>query len=67
VLPELGDAAALAGAVRRLAADAGLRSALVEGGLRTAEHWTVDRLADRLEALHPEYPNVDLPKDIVFE
>jgi glycogen(starch) synthase len=46
------DPDAVAAAVRRLAADEGLRDALVAGGLRTAEAWTVDRLADRLERLH---------------
>jgi glycosyltransferase involved in cell wall biosynthesis/SAM-dependent methyltransferase len=44
------DPAALAAAVRRLAADEGLRRRLVEGGRSTAAELDVDRLADRFEA-----------------
>ena len=51
VIPD-GDPVALAAAVRRLETDAALRSRLVEGGLRTAARYTVDRLADVLEQLH---------------
>jgi glycosyltransferase involved in cell wall biosynthesis len=43
---------ALASAIRRLAADPVLRSAIVAGGLRTSEAWSVDRLADILEEWH---------------
>jgi glycosyltransferase involved in cell wall biosynthesis len=43
------DAAELAAAVRRLEADAVLRSRLIEGGLRTADELDVDRLTDVLE------------------
>ncbi|MFN2539108.1 MAG: glycosyltransferase family 4 protein [Mycobacteriales bacterium] len=46
------DAQALATAVRRLAAEPELRAALAGGGRRTAAVHTVDRLAERLEALH---------------
>jgi len=47
-----GDAAALAAAVQRLASDPELRVALATNGLATAAEFTVDRLADRLEAAH---------------
>jgi len=47
-----GDAAALAAAVTRLSADAGLRRRLVGGGSRTASALTADGLADVLEAWH---------------
>jgi glycogen(starch) synthase len=47
-----GDPAALAAALRRLAADPGLRSRLVAGGLETARELTVDRLAATLETWH---------------
>jgi glycosyltransferase involved in cell wall biosynthesis len=47
-----GDSAALAAAIRRVAADADLRQRLVEGGLRTAATYTIDRTSDRLEAIH---------------
>ena len=43
---------ALARAVCRLAVDPALRHRLAEGGLRTAAHFTVDRLAAALEQLH---------------
>lgn len=42
LLHEAGDAAALAAAVERLAADAGLRARLREGGLATARRHTAD-------------------------
>jgi glycosyltransferase involved in cell wall biosynthesis len=47
-----GDPAALAGAVRRLAADVELRRRIAEGGARTAGEMTIDRYAERLEAVH---------------
>jgi len=47
-----GDASALAAGIKRVAADATLRSRLAEGGLRTADELTIDRLADVLEAWH---------------
>ncbi|MGZ6801719.1 MAG: glycosyltransferase family 4 protein [Nocardioidaceae bacterium] len=47
-----GDAAALAAAVQRLAAEPALRQRLAEGGLATAARYTADALADRLERLH---------------
>jgi glycosyltransferase involved in cell wall biosynthesis len=47
-----GDPVALAGAVRRLAADPELRQALVEQGFRTARALDVDRLTDCFEAWH---------------
>lgn len=46
------DPAALAAGVQRLAADAALRSRLVEGGSATATEFGVDRLADVLEEWH---------------
>jgi glycosyltransferase involved in cell wall biosynthesis len=46
------DETALARAVERLAASPELRARLVEGGLATADSYTTDRLADRLERLH---------------
>jgi len=47
-----GDAAALAGAVRRLGVDVDLRRRVAEGGARTAAEMTMDRYADRVEAVH---------------
>ena len=47
-----GDPASLAGAVRRLAADEGLRRRLVTRGLTTAREHDVDTYADRLELEH---------------
>lgn len=47
-----GEAESLAAAVRRLAQDEPLRRSLIEGGLRTADELTVDRLADVLEEWH---------------
>jgi glycosyltransferase involved in cell wall biosynthesis len=52
VLFEAGDAAALAGAVRRLAGDPALRQRLVATGFRTADELTTDRLADEFERWH---------------
>ena len=49
---EAGNANDLAGAVRRVADDEGLRARLVAGGLQTAAELDVDRLADVLEAWH---------------
>lgn len=46
------DPAALAGAVRRLAADADLRRRLRAGGVQTASELTIDRYAARLERIH---------------
>jgi glycosyltransferase involved in cell wall biosynthesis len=46
------DPAALAAAIRRLASDHELRQHLVEGGWRTAEQLSVDRLAEILEQWH---------------
>jgi glycogen synthase len=53
-----GDPEALAAAVRRLAADPGLRERVVDGGLRTAEFFDIERLTDTFEgwyeaAAHP--------------
>jgi glycosyltransferase involved in cell wall biosynthesis len=47
-----GDAMDLAGAVKRLAEDAALRTELVDGGRTTARALTIDTLADVLEAWH---------------
>jgi glycosyltransferase involved in cell wall biosynthesis len=47
-----GDPLDLAAAVRRVADDAALRAELVAGGLRTAEVFDVERLADEFEAWH---------------
>ena len=47
-----GDAAGLAGAVTRLAADPALRSRIVAGGTQTALEMNMDTYADRLEELH---------------
>jgi glycogen synthase len=47
-----GDPVDLAAAVRRVAADAGLRARLVRGGLRTASAFDVERLTDDFEAWH---------------
>jgi len=47
-----GDAAALADAVKRLANDVELRRRISEGGSRTAGEMTIDRYAERLEAVH---------------
>jgi glycosyltransferase involved in cell wall biosynthesis len=47
-----GDPAGLAGAVQRVADDPGLRATLVTNGLRTAEFFDVDHLADTFEAWH---------------
>ncbi|MGH2726158.1 MAG: glycosyltransferase family 4 protein, partial [Actinomycetota bacterium] len=52
VLVEPGDPRALASAVTRVAGDGELRRHLLEGGLRTSEELTVDRLTDVLEAWH---------------
>jgi glycogen(starch) synthase len=52
LLYEGGDAAALAGAVRRLADEPALRLALANNALATATEFSVDRLADRLEVAH---------------
>jgi glycosyltransferase involved in cell wall biosynthesis len=49
---QAGDAGDLAGAVRRLADDEGLRARLVAAGFHTAAELDVDRLADVLEAWH---------------
>jgi glycosyltransferase involved in cell wall biosynthesis len=46
-----GDPAALARAVRQLAQSRDLRRRLVEGGLRTAEAFTLDRQAAGIERL----------------
>jgi glycosyltransferase involved in cell wall biosynthesis len=46
------DPAALADAVRRLAGHPALRKSLVQGGLRTAAEFSVDKLADVLEQWH---------------
>jgi glycosyltransferase involved in cell wall biosynthesis len=54
VVYRAGDAGALAAAVRQVAADDALRRSLVHGGLRTAHEYSVDRLADKLEAAHLE-------------
>jgi glycosyltransferase involved in cell wall biosynthesis len=48
------NAEALAVALRRLAADQGLRRHIVTRGLETAARLTVDRQADALEAVHHE-------------
>ena len=45
-----GDPRSLAEAVRRLAADQALRADLVSGGLRTADWFDVDHLADHVDA-----------------
>jgi glycosyltransferase involved in cell wall biosynthesis len=47
-----GDAQALAAALRRLAAEPSLRARLADGGVRTADELSIDRLADFLEAWH---------------
>jgi glycosyltransferase involved in cell wall biosynthesis len=47
-----GDPAALAHAVSRLAGDVELRRRIAEGGSRTAGEMTMDRYAERLEAVH---------------
>jgi glycosyltransferase involved in cell wall biosynthesis len=47
-----GDPAALAEAVSRLAGDLDLRRRIAEGGTRTAKDMTIDRYAERLEAVH---------------
>ena len=52
LLTPRGDAPALASTLARLAADAELRSRLVEAGLETASRYTVDEVASRLEAIH---------------
>jgi glycosyltransferase involved in cell wall biosynthesis len=46
------DAAAIAGAVQRLADDAALRARLADGGTTTARDLSVDRLAEVLDAWH---------------
>ena len=51
-----GDAAGLAGAVTRLAADPALRSRIVAGGTQTALEMNMDTYADRLEDLHRAPP-----------
>lgn len=48
------DAAAVAAQVQRLAGSAELRTALADGGARTAARYGADRLADVLEQLHRE-------------
>jgi glycosyltransferase involved in cell wall biosynthesis len=53
-----GDAASLAAAVTRLSREPRLRSELVSNGYRTASSLTVDRLADRLGALHVAAANI---------
>ena len=45
-----GDAPALAAAITRLADDPVLRDRLIDGGLRTAEYFDADHLADTFEA-----------------
>ncbi|MEY2403655.1 MAG: glycogen synthase, partial [Acidimicrobiaceae bacterium] len=52
LLYEPGDAAELAAAVQRLAAEPELRLSLATTGLATAAEFSVDRLADRLEEAH---------------
>lgn len=53
VVPEpLGDPGAFADAVRRLAADDGLRARLVANGARVATELTIGRLVDHVEAWH---------------
>jgi glycosyltransferase involved in cell wall biosynthesis len=52
LLVPAGDHVALASAVRRLAADPSLRSALARRGFDTAAELTTDRLADVLEEWH---------------
>src|SRR6202044_3895620 len=47
-----GDAQGLAGALVRLSQSSALRARVVSGGLETAAHYTVDRLADDLEGWH---------------
>lgn len=47
-----GDPSALAAAVSRLAGDVELRRLVAEGGARTAGEMTIDRYAQRLEAVH---------------
>jgi glycosyltransferase involved in cell wall biosynthesis len=47
-----GDVAALAAAVERVHADAGLRNRIVAGGVETVDELDVDRLADVLDAWH---------------
>ena len=47
-----GDPAALADALRRLADDVPLRRRVAEGGARTARDLTIDRYAERAEAVH---------------
>jgi glycosyltransferase involved in cell wall biosynthesis len=49
-----GDPSALAAAVLRLASDGDLRRRVAEGGARTAREMTIDRYAERLEAVHEE-------------
>jgi glycosyltransferase involved in cell wall biosynthesis len=46
------DLPGLCAALRRLATDADLRAALVDGGLTTTQELTIDRLAETLEAWH---------------
>jgi glycogen(starch) synthase len=53
------DAKALAGAVQRLGRDASLREQIVNGGLETSAHLTVDNQANALEALHRLRSNQD--------
>ncbi len=52
LLVPAGDEAALAAAVRRLAADHDLRARLVASGLATAARYTTDVYADALEKVH---------------
>ena len=64
-----GDVDGLADAVRRLAHEPALRARLVDNGLRTAEFFDVDHLADTFEAWHEAaatgYPS-GRPADRVF-
>ena len=46
------DPAAMAAAVRRLAADPALRHRLTTAGAEAADTWTIHRLAERLAAEH---------------
>lgn len=52
VLFRAGDPAALAAGIRRLASAPELRARIVAGGLRLADTFTTDRLADIFEAWH---------------
>lgn len=52
LLAPVGDAAALAKALRRVLDDDGLRAELVAGGRRRADALSMDRLAERYEAIY---------------